>query len=179
MDDSDFVDVIKRCKKNDQQAILFLIGQFDPILRKYSRLLYQDDAKQELILSLLETIMQIPLSKIKNDSQVVSYISKSIRYKYIYLSKRKMEKNHSECELNEDIAHNAISQHEDQDWDTNIVLKESINSLSKKQQNIVILRYIYGFKDIEIAMILHISRQAVSKARVKALEKLRAILQVK
>ena len=60
---------------------------FDNILNKYSRLLDNEDTKQDLIIFLIGLFDKIPIYKFNNERQILSYISKSIKYEYIRLSK--------------------------------------------------------------------------------------------
>ncbi len=48
-------------------------------------------------------------------------------------------------------------------------MKEALNALPNREKTIIISRYIYGYRDGEIGQELKISRQAVHKARKKAL----------
>lgn len=50
---------------------------------------------------------------------------------------------------------------------------DALSDLSSSQRKIILASYIYGFSDAEIAEQMHISRQAVHKSRLKALERLR------
>ena len=75
---------------------------FDNILNKYSRLLDNEDTKQDLIIFLIGLFDKIPIYKFNNERQILSYISKSIKYEYIRLSKINSRKLSNEVYINED-----------------------------------------------------------------------------
>ncbi|WP_411844579.1 sigma-70 family RNA polymerase sigma factor [Schinkia azotoformans] len=60
-----------------------------------------------------------------------------------------------------------------EDYIENVELIKKLRSLSQHQKNILSMSYIDDLKDKEIAKMLCISQQAVSKTRNKALKKLR------
>lgn len=60
-----------------------------------------------------------------------------------------------------------------EDYIENVELIKKLRILSQHQKNILSMSYIDDLKDKEIAEILCISQQAVSKTRNKTLEKLR------
>src|SRR3712207_7879323 len=74
--------------------MLHLIAKFRPLINKYARKLNYDGADSDLIISFICIIKAIPIKtnpNLKETKQIVGYISNSIRYKYIELSK-----NHSD-----------------------------------------------------------------------------------
>lgn len=59
---------------------------------------------------------------------------------------------------------------------TNNLLLESFKNLSSQQQAILNYYYVEGYKEIEISKMLDVSQQAVSKAKKKAIEKLKKLM---
>lgn len=81
---------IKKSKMKDDSATLLLLEQFQPIIKKYARLLKYEDAANDLTLFFLELIDKIDLAQFcgsKRDFELLSYIGTSIRREYILLSK--------------------------------------------------------------------------------------------
>ena len=64
-------------------------------------------------------------------------------------------------------------------WSEDINLTSALRHLTKKQQTIIIERYGYERTNNEIARLLNVSPQAVSRTHSHALKRLRAILQRK
>ncbi|AZK45957.1 RNA polymerase sigma factor [Paenibacillus lentus] len=60
---------------------------------------------------------------------------------------------------------------------TNDHLSKAFSSLTRRQQQIITYSYVLCYKDVEISRLLGISQQAVSKARNKALRRLRLIIE--
>ena len=52
-------------------------------------------------------------------------------------------------------------------------VEDMLNCLSQKQKLIMIYKYIYGYSDIEISMLLNISRQAVNRLKNRAITTLK------
>ncbi len=57
-----------------------------------------------------------------------------------------------------------------------ILIYDLLSRLSKKQREIIVLEYFYGYKDREIGNKLNVSRQAVNKQKNSALKKLRLFM---
>ena len=65
--------LIKQAKNGDKSCMEKLIATFIPLIKKYSYKLNYEDAENDLIISLLQLIYDMPLSN--NDGQAVNYIS--------------------------------------------------------------------------------------------------------
>ena len=151
--------------------MLFLINQFQPLIRKYSRKLNYDGAETDLTINLIEVIKKIPIDESKDmieTKYLIGYISKSLLYKYIRLYKKTSEQYSKETELKEDIANNG-----DLNIDIKLMLKDAIVKLPESQKNILKKIYIEGWKETDIAKQLNISRQAVNKTKRLGLNNLK------
>ncbi len=73
--------------KIDQESMYSLIQQFEPLINKYSKLLYYEQAKTDIIICFIKVIKKMP--DLDTAPKVVRYISKSIRNTYIKLSKER------------------------------------------------------------------------------------------
>jgi hypothetical protein len=101
MGNSELYSNVMRCKKKDRDALLEMVTKFSPLIKKYSYLLNYSDAEQDVTTAFIEVVKNMPLEKIalSNDGNtyILSYIKKSIKNKYILLSKQKYFKhNHEE-----------------------------------------------------------------------------------
>ncbi|WP_055669804.1 sigma-70 family RNA polymerase sigma factor [Desnuesiella massiliensis] len=162
---------ITLCKNGHKNILLELIDAFSPLINKYSRLLIYEDAKSDLILFFIELIYKFPIDNkiFIKDEYVVSYISKAIKNKYIHLSKKKVSIEKNEVELNLDIANNFFYNNS---IDDKLYISDLFQYLTKKEKDVLILKYIKGYSDAEISKLYKISRQAVNKTKNKAFNKI-------
>lgn len=85
-------DLIKKAKNYDDIAMIEIIDMFQPVVRKYSRMMNHDeDIASELVLALIELVHNIRLDKLDapNDYVLISYIGRSLYHKYIYVSQKR------------------------------------------------------------------------------------------
>lgn len=52
-------ELIKRARSHDEEAMLNLIGQFNPIVKKYSRMLNYDGAYTDLLIHFIKAVKNI------------------------------------------------------------------------------------------------------------------------
>ena len=126
------------------------------------------DSKQDLILFLLELIKNIDVSKFPVDSSdgLNRYICVCLRNKRIELQKKKQnEYSHhfltAEESQEKELIEKSFSQpdfQKDIEFETskNVEFEEAINSLSPKQKDVIVYKYIYGFSDLEIGEMFNI-----------------------
>lgn len=89
MNSKSFYELTLNSKSGNKDSLLELIERFYPLIKKYSRKLRYDGAETDLIISFIEIIKSIPIINcIMKEEQIIGYISKSIKNKYIQLSKR-------------------------------------------------------------------------------------------
>lgn len=143
---------------------------FDNILNKYSRLLDNEDTKQDLIIFLIGLFDKIPIYKFNNERQILSYISKSIKYEYIRLSKINSRKLSNEVYINEDteIYYNFDS--------SDLEFLDLINILNESEKNILKLFFVEDFSISEISKLMNVSRQAINQNKNRAIKKLKYIV---
>lgn len=135
--------------KGNENAMLKLIKEFQPLIKKYSYLVDYENSESELTLTFIKTLYKIPINnpKFKQDKYIISYINKSIRNKYIYLSKNRNKIYYYESPINLDITQTP--------YQTNIGNKLFINdlllTLTKREREIINLKYFKEYSDIEIS----------------------------
>lgn len=166
-----------RKSKDSQEACYALICKFEPLISKLARGITEDyheqeDVKQELRITFLHVVRQCPLEHFKDgaDRAVLIYITKSLKNRSRQMQNMRSKTwQTSEYEQSDDlIIDNTLNQRI-----LELEIMDSLSGLSVSQRKIILASYIYGFSDAEIAEQMHISRQAVHKSRLKALEKLR------
>ncbi|QAA30785.1 sigma-70 family RNA polymerase sigma factor [Clostridium manihotivorum] len=160
-----------KCKAGSKKDILYIIEKFEPIINKYSKIIGSDDAKQEIILEVIKVLYKIPIHKetFKEDKYIVGYIKKAIIYKYWSLSKEKNKL--FSCSYDFDF--NTISSMNE---GYTIELYDLLNDLTKREQFVIVSKYINELSDNDIANTIHISRQAVNQTKNRSINKLRKSL---
>lgn len=177
------IDIILKAQEGNNEASLILIGQFNPLLRKYAYKLSYDDAYNDLLVDFLEIIKSIDINNLHNncDGSIVSYICKSVYTSYIGKSKAKHKyfqfvTPFSGLSENEKYyAEVSLASYDNY----NILLTLSLNKILNQQEFLVIYTiYFLGYSSADIAQASGISRQAVNQTKVRALKKLRNALSV-
>lgn len=85
-------DLIKKAKNYDDVAMLEIVDMFQPVVRKYSRMMNHDeDIASELVLALIELVHNIRLDKLDapNDYVLISYIGRSLYHTNTFTYPRK------------------------------------------------------------------------------------------
>lgn len=158
-------------KRGNADAVVEIIKMFDPLLNKLARQSSCCDIKSELTLFMVELISKFPTGN-KNlyyDKYIISYISKSIKHKYIELNKKVCKQVLNESELDLNILEN-------KEVENNLdmfLFKELIKPLTQKEQEVLTYKYAFNYSDIEISDLFNISRQSVNKTKTRALNKLK------
>lgn len=159
--------------QDDSGAMLELINQFTPLIRKYSFLLLLDfdDAISELTAEFIRIIKDFPgKQEFSSDMFVLSYINKAVRHAYIAISKKQAHFN---------LLYSSEYTHFEQGYEPQNILwlEDLLSVLTKNQKKVIILKYLYDYSDIEIAQNLNVSRQAVNQIKNRAFQKLKPFIQ--
>lgn len=161
---------IKRAKISNK-IMYDTIIQFSPLIKRYSTLLFMEkaDAIAELTTEFIRIIKGFPTENNIQDKYVLSYIKKSIRNSYIAISKKQTKFTIVYFDDIENFEPGYFS--ESSIWFTDL-----LSSLTPLQKDVIILKYIYGYSDVEIATRKKITRQAVNQIKNRGLKKLKAII---
>lgn len=159
----ELIDVIKQDKDN----FVLLIERFKPLINKYVRLLYKDEAEDtyaELVDALWEAVCNI--SFYQDDGQVIMYLTIAIRNRFLelYRSSRKYfdnTVNADESYMNEQFS--VDNSYEDVVTTNDLARVERMLE-GKKKQIFKLIFYKY-YTDIEVADELNISRQYVHRIK--------------
>lgn len=156
---------IKRFKNQDMAVFEQIYDEFKKLIMYYAVKLHYDDASSDLTLFFIELLYQMDLSRFKDDESdtISKYISVAIKNQYIALSAQ----NEQYIKVSNKLYDNLDGYFPN--FEERFSLAESIKVLSRKQQAIIIYRYIYGYSDCEIALLLGITRQAVNRIKNRAL----------
>jgi len=165
-------DLISKAKENDEKAMLDILEMFEPLIRKYHRLLsYDEDLKQEIIykiIKLIKTEIIFENLRIINDYVLLKYIKDSVYHHYIYLSKNK--KSMTNHEYIEEITNPEARQSLNDDF---IIVDLLKSILTKKEFVCVYFTEIMGYTSEETAKMLHITKQACNQNKLRAIKKIK------
>jgi len=160
--------IYQLAKNGDEESIAILCNKFQPLIMKYSRNLNYEMAKTDIIIRFLEFIKNTDFEvlNLKCDGAVMNYTKIFFKNTFINLLKAKK---HSENFIYLDDESSFI-----QDvpcYDDQINLEGVYFSyLTDLQKKVIIDEYIYGYSEKEIADKLHISRQAVNRAKNRGIK---------
>lgn len=153
--------------KEDKEKFHLIMDKFQPLINKYTRLLYRDEKEDiyaEFAVALWEAVLNITFYD--NDGQVVNYIVTALRNKYLelYRISRRHHDNMVSMDKNEIETATALdSSYED------ILIQESMNkicnTLKGNKKEIFKLVFIEGLSDMEVAHQLQVSRQYVHRIK--------------
>lgn len=166
--------LITEAQSGNQDAMMQLITQFQPLLRKYSRRLNYEDSDNDLILLFIESIMRTNINSIKQKSEgaLVSYIVKAVYHSYCILIKQAVAHRAAPYSLEEltdgqffssSMYHSPVQHHLD--------FPKGI--LTQREELILKQLYESELSVSEIAQVYHISRQAINQSKLRAESKLR------
>lgn len=165
-------ELVTKAQNKNKNAIMDIICKFQPLINKYARKLSYDDAKSELAVTLIQTVIFLPIKRkqyLRDDKCIVGYINKSIINKYIYLSKIRNKINQKETELNLDLCADKYYVN----IDNSILIRNLLDKLPKLQKYIIIQKFFFQYSDVEIGKKLCISRQAVNRIKNRALKNMK------
>jgi len=167
-------DLLERAKNNDKDASYEIIKDFGGTLKKLSNSLHYEEAETDLIIELLKLIQSIDIRKFRDSShkQIAKYIHMHLKKRALNLLRNKEKRIGDFVEIDYDI----LADTNTADIESTVLTSILIESLVKQQQDVIIMKFIHGFSEKDIAKILGISRQAVNRTKNRALENLRKLL---
>ena len=156
--------------QKDPSQMEALIEKFHPLILKYARHLNKterDDAIQDMIVAFILIIKKMDLNNFPQEASekyLLSYIQKAMYTRFLDLSKRQTQIITMDIDdlVYVERVDDALSPSE------MMKLREMLTGLTALQRKVLVIRYLYGYSDAEIADQLHISRQAVNRAKNRA-----------
>ena len=81
------VEQIVRAQQGSSEDMEALVEKFGPLLKKYSRKLFWEDALSDMTLAFIELIYALPVGRLRSteDGALVKYIATSVHNTYIAL----------------------------------------------------------------------------------------------
>jgi DNA-directed RNA polymerase specialized sigma subunit len=168
---------IKQAALGNQQEMLNLIKQFDPLLKKYARKLYYPDAYCDLRLFFIDLIHYLADNKLKYpcDAYIVSYINKAVEHFYYKLLLRK----HISLDdlpfasLSDEEAYLVESKLSVDDTYDKLLFDELKLILTDKEYRVIKKLFLENWQVIDIAKHYGVSRQSINKTKQRALSKIK------
>lgn len=169
-------ELVRESYLGNKEVTMILINKFNPLIKKYSRKLNYDGADTDLTIHLIEVLKAMPIenTNMKKDKYLLGYIGKSLRHKYIKLSKKYCSTYANELELNEEI----LEISDNMNMESYIIVKNLLNKLPSLQERVLKDLFMKGYKVSEVAENLNVSRQAVNKTKNRALKNLKKYFQI-
>ena len=171
-----FSERILRAQSGSQEDMLFIIQKFEPQLKHYSRRLHSD-AQSELTLRFIETIHAMNLDSLRSqgDGTIVAYLAQSVRNAYISLLpfKKTVEPPVSWEELTEAQLLGLVAPIREREVLDFSELLDTCPELTKKERKVLTLIYLHGYTSVDIARIVHTTKQNINQVKMRALKKLR------
>ena len=166
--------LIKKAQK-ETKNMEELINKFSPLIWHFaSRLPYdRQDATQDMVLSFLQIIHAIQLDELyeQNDLVLLAYLKKAMSNHYINLLGKYSKTSNQLLSLEDQDIQIAI----ENDFEMEIEIRRLTEHLSEIQRQVISLKYWYGYSEVDIAQMLHITRQAVNRTKNRAINELRKL----
>lgn len=154
--------------RTDKNKFNMLMKKMDPLVNKYTRMLYKDekeDVRSELYLALWESVMNISLTG--NDGQVVHYLSTAIRNRFLELYRKSCKHHDNEGSVEHEFFFELMTYTENE-FDDFIVtedIRHFLNDFSDAKKELFSLILLEHLTDTEIADRLSLSRQYINRMR--------------
>jgi len=158
----------------DEESILKLYYKFLPKIKKCSRNLNYETAETDIVIRFLEFIKNTNFSALnsKCDGAVVNYTNKFFVNTYLNLLQTQKTKIQYVYLDDENTFVKDVPYYDEIDDFENVYL----SYLTELQRKIIILKYVFGYSDNEIAKILQISRQAVNRTKNRGLDTIKEVI---
>lgn len=168
---------IVRAQQGCSEDMEALVEKFGPILRKYSRKLFWEDALSDMTVAFIELIYNLPVDHLrrKTDEVIVSYIAKSVYNTYIALLNgyfSRPQPTASLDEVTETLKLEAISHVDKREKLAFQDLLDLCPKLTDKERTILTAVYYWGYTSTEIADQLSTSKQNINQIKLRALRKI-------
>lgn len=162
---------IERLYKKDEEAVKIFLNQFKiPLYNYIYRMVYNhadaEDILQEVFLKIFKNIERIDFSK--NYKSFIYKVARNLTLDFLGKRKDKYELD-EEAMGGEDISHRKI--------ETKDRMEKALQSISREEREIIVLKYIQELKISEISEIIKIPENTVKVRIFRAVRKMRKYIQ--
>lgn len=171
----EFVELIEEIRK-DKNQFYKLINKFEPLIKKYSKLLFKDDeedTRAEFLLALWEAVKE--MEYYRSDAKIVKYLSDALKWRFyeLYRKSRKQHDKENDEMLEEDNKRLIYIEEEYHNVAFQKDIMDFINTYSGTKKKIFVLIMKENMSDAEIASTLNLSRQYIHRLRRRLYEELK------
>lgn len=166
--------LIEDMRNKDTQVFLKILTNFEKLIELYAFRLkgYVEDYRQSAFLELYEVVRVINLERFNDEGEMLShYLAVCIRNHFFKFSK--------DIVKGKIILAKAIDAYRLEDALDELskpIFEDARNVLTDLQFRIIVYKYVYRLSDADIADMLKVTRQAVNRAKNRALNILRDTL---
>ena len=158
--------------KKDKEKFGLLLHRFQPLIRKYVRILYKDEEEDmyaEFTAALWEAVCNIVFYN--DEGQVIKYLTTALRNKYFELYRKSRQYNDHTIEIEEqELEEKKRVDNIYDDMLINDELRRIGDKLEGKKKQIFALIFLKGYADRQVASELDISRQYVHRIKKLLIE---------
>ena len=173
-------ELIDQARHENEDAMATLISKFDPLLKKYARLVADSeddnkDAYQDLVIQLIDLVRSKSFGLVRSDGDAVyiAYIKRTITNYCLNFKKNKSKSVMSTFYSIEDLPDSIkLSVKDDYSY---LVILGFKKQLTKTELDIVMRVFLYDERISEIAFHYGVTRQNINQIKNSALSKLRAV----
>lgn len=169
---------IVRAQQGGSDDMEALVEKFGPLLRKYSRKLFWEDALSDLTVAFLELIQTFPVDHLrrKEDGAIVNYIVRSVQHTYIALLRDYFSRPQEAVSLDDATEAQkleAIAYVDKQEASAFLDLLDLCPALTERERTVLTLVFFWGYTSAEIAERFSTSKQNINQTKLRALRKMR------
>lgn len=158
--------------KQDKENFILLLYRFQPLIKKYVRILYKDEEEDmyaEFSVALWEAVCNITFCN--GEGQTVKYLANALRNKYFELYRKSRKYNDHIIQMEE----RELKETEGVDNTLDdILIRDELLRIRRgtkgKKRQIFTLLFLEGCTDLQVARKLNISRQYVHRVKKSFLE---------
>ena len=170
--DNYLFNLLEKCQThNTSNAKEDLYTYFKPIIDNISKKSSFEFLNSDLIIKFLEIINKINLERYNDDIAIKSFIIRSLVNERTDIFK-KVNREPKKCPINLEMLNNSCYY-----LQSYLDLEDLFSKLTKKQEELMYLEFLHGYKQAEIAIKLGSSAPAIGQCRERALTNIRKILE--
>lgn len=164
MNNESLMEMIKRYREGNREIFMTILEKMNPLLNHYVwklNFMEREDARQELIVGLLEGIQKI--SYVRSEGECINYVKACVRHTYLEIVRKEQKYFAERLEEERAVDHYGAIEY----CEVMMDLEQYIDSLNGREQKIVIKIVKYHKTDDEISTEMDITRQYANKIRNK------------
>ena len=172
---------IVRAQEGSSEDLEALVEKFGPLLRKYSRKLFWEDALSDLTVAFLELIYALPVYRLRctEDGALINYIAKSVYHTYVTLLNDYFSRPQEVASLDDATEAQkleTIAYVDKRETSAFLDLLDLCPALTERERTVLTLIFFWGYTSAEVAKHFSTSKQNINQTKLRALGKMRKII---